>query len=416
MNAEIVNIGTELLLGHTINSDAAFIARELSALGIDLFHIEVVGDNASRLEYILKTALSRSDIVITSGGLGPTDDDLTREVVSRVMGKNLVKDEKSLLKLREYFGARPIGENQYRQVLVPEGAHVFYNEAGTAPGFAVSYGGKCVISLPGPPNELVSMLEKGVRPWLANFCSGSIWSTLIKTYGIGEGIAAEKLGTLLESDNPTAATYAADGEMFVKVTAKAENKAEAKSLAEPLIQEITHTLGDVVYGRDVPSLEYVAVTELIQRKMKVATAESCTGGMLAQRITDIPGSSQVFGLGFVTYSNEAKSSLLNVPEELLLKYGAVSSQVAISMAMNVRKIANADIGAGITGIAGPGGGTPEKPVGLVYIAIAFENDYRLIRLEPHGMYIGRNFIRRKASSTALDMIRRLLLGLPAAAY
>lgn len=413
MDAEIIGVGTELLLGHTINSDAAYVARELANLGINVFHSQVVGDNPKRLENSLREALSRSDIVITTGGLGPTADDLTKETVALVAGVPLVQDAASTAQLNEYFGQREMTANQKKQTMFPAGATIFPNPNGTAPGCAVPCGdGKFIIMLPGPPRELLPMLEKSVRPFLCQLGNYAIYSGIIRIFGTGEGKVAQILGSLLDSSNPTAATYAGEGELFVRVSARAENYEQAKKLVQPLIATICVKLGSVVYGIDVPSLEDVVVKELEKTVQTIATAESCTGGLLAKRLTDVSGASNVFEMGLITYANRVKSQLLDVPKEVLESVGAVSPEVARYMAENVRKLANSDFGVGITGIAGPSGGSPQKPVGLVYICVANEQNTYMRIMQPEGRYLGRQWVRQRAASHALDMVRRLLCGLP----
>lgn len=411
--AEIISVGTELLLGHTVNTDAAWLARSLSALGIDLLHCSVVGDNPERLEAALVQALARSELVITTGGLGPTDDDLTKAVVARVVGRPLVEYPDCLASLREYFGERPMTENQLRQAWLPEGATVFANPNGTAPGCAVPAGsGRFVILLPGPPRELVPMLEASLTPFLAPMAGGSIASFMVRTFGIGEGAAATILADLLGGSNPTAATYAADGEMFVRVTAKATSRQAAEDLARPLLDSVCKRLGDHVYGINVDNLEQVVVQTLIERGQTLATAESCTGGLLARKITDVPGASEVFGTGLVTYANSAKMALLQVDPDILATRGAVSVEVARQMAENVRRLGQSDYGIGITGIAGPGGGSADKPVGLVHIGLATSQGTIIHTMRPRGRYLGREWTRNRAAGTALDLLRRLLEGKP----
>lgn len=413
MKAEIISVGTELLLGHTVNTDAAHVARELAAFGIDLEHVQTVGDNASRLEAALREALSRCSLVVCTGGLGPTDDDLTKETVARVAGRPLVEDAQSLARLREYFGTRPMGENQLKQAFLPAGAEVFANSVGTAPGCAVPVGrDKFVLLLPGPPSELLPMLERSVRPFLARRTGAVIVSAMIRTFGIGEGAAAERIRDLMQGRNPTAATYATEGEMFVRVTAKARDEAEARALAGPLVRAVCSRLGDVVYGVDVPSLEAVVVRGLAAAGLRLVSAESCTGGLLAKRITDQAGASAVFETGLVTYANAAKTRLLGVPEAVLAAHGAVSPETAALMAEGARLRQGGDLGIGITGIAGPDGGTPEKPVGLVYIALSAPDGVWLRVMHPQGRYLGRGWTRQRAASHALDMVRRRLAGLP----
>ena len=256
MKAEIIAVGTELLLGHTINTDAAHVARALSALGVDLHHACVVGDNAARLEACLRAALQRSDLVITTGGLGPTGDDLTKETVARVLGLPLEEHADSLRRLREYFGDRPVGENQYKQAWLPRGSHAFANSVGTAPGCAVpAEGHKLVILLPGPPSELLPMLHDGVVPWLARKTGACIQSSMVRTFALGEGDAELRLRDLTGGANPTVATYATDGEMFVRITAKAATAGEAAALVAPVREDVCRRLGDHVYGVDVENLE-----------------------------------------------------------------------------------------------------------------------------------------------------------------
>lgn len=413
MKAEIIAVGTELLLGHTINSDAAHVARMLAELGIDVFGSCVVGDNAERLEKALREGLRQSDILVTTGGLGPTDDDLTKETVARVAGTPLEEDPESLARLREYFGSRPMGANQRKQALLPRGCTVFANAVGTAPGCAVETGdGKLIVMLPGPPSELLPMLRDGVKPFFARRARGAIQSHMVRTFALGEGDGALLLADLTPKANPSVATYASDTEMFVRVTAKGESPEEAAALAAPTLEEVRRRLGDRVYGVDAPDLQTVVVAELRRRGQTLATAESCTGGLLAARITDVPGASAVFQAGVVTYANEAKTRLLGVPPELLARVGAVSPEVARHMAEGVRRRHGVDWGVGITGIAGPGGGSPEKPVGLVYIALSGAEETWLRVMRPTGRVMPRAWTRSRAAGHALDMLRRALQGLP----
>ena len=365
MKAEIISVGTELLLGHTINTDAAHVARALSSLGIDLHHACVVGDNAARLEECLRAALQRSDLVITTGGLGPTNDDLTKETVARVLGLPLEEDADSLRRLREYFSDRPVGENQYKQAWLPRGSHALANSVGTAPGCAApAEGGKLVILLPGPPSELLPMLHDEVVPWLARKTGACIHSSMVRTFALGEGDAELRLRDMTGAANPTVATYATDGEMFVRITAKAATAEEAAQLVAPVRDAVCRRLGEHVYGVDVENLESVVVPLLLQRGETLTTAESCTGGLLAKRITDVAGASSVFHQGVVTYANEAKTRLLGVPEELLASVGAVSPEVARCMAEQACTRYGSTWGVGISGIAGPGGATATRGPGL----------------------------------------------------
>ncbi|MCY1713321.1 competence/damage-inducible protein A [Caproiciproducens galactitolivorans] len=412
MNAEIISVGTELLLGHTINTDASYVARELSAIGVNLLFASVVGDNVDRLKEALEIAYKRSDVVITTGGLGPTGDDLTKETIARSAGKPLVMHPESMDRIINYFKGRVVGESQKKQAYLPEGCTVFPNDWGTAPGCGFKTDtGKTVVMLPGPPSELIPMLKNYAVPYLTKDDSAVIASRIVRVFGLGEGYVAELIPDLTDGTNPTAATYAKDGEMFVRVTARAENESRAAELCEPVMEELKKRLGDYIYGIDVESLEEAVVQELKKQHRTLATAESCTGGLLSKRITDNPGASEVFHMGVVTYANEIKTLLLDVPEETLKQYGAVSEQTARAMAEGVRKKSGSDLGVGITGIAGPDGGTPEKPVGLVYIALS-DREHTWVRKMPGtGTAKGREYFRTLAASNALDMVRRRLNGL-----
>ncbi len=414
MQAEIIGVGTELLLGHTVNTDAAFLARELAALGVDLCHTSVVGDNPGRLAEELGRALSRSDVVITTGGLGPTDDDLTKSTAAAVLGKKLVLHEDIAAGLRDFFQGRDMGPNQLSQARFPEGAVILPNPRGTAPGCAVpTENGGLVVLLPGPPGELEPMFRDSVLPLLRARTSACLVSRIVRTFGQGEGDAALRLRDLCAGSNPTVATYLGPhAEVYVRVTAKAATESQAAAMADATVGEVRRILGDAVYGVDVPGLEDMVVRELTARGLEVATAESCTGGLLAKRITDIPGSSAVFRTGLVTYANETKTKLLGVPEDLLARKGAVSPEVARAMAEGVRKLSGADFGIGITGVAGPGGGSREKPVGLVWIALSTEEECFLRRLQPLGSNPPRSRVRERSAGCALDMLRRKLAGLP----
>ena len=379
-------MGTELLLGHTVNTDTTIIARELSALGIDLLFSCTVGDNAERLRAALREALSRSDVVITTGGLGPTGDDLTKETIAEAAGVELVLHEESRQRIETYFKGRYCGENQYKQAMLPKGCTVFPNDAGHGAGLRLGDGhGQGGHHAARPPSEMELMLKRYAVPYLAQREQAIIVSRMVRVFGIGEGAAEEKIRDLTEGANPTAATYAKENEMFVRITAKAATEQEAAALCEPVVREVCVRLGEFVYGVDVESLEEVVVHGLQEKGLHLATAESCTGGLVAKRLTDVPGASEVFEMGAVTYSNDVKSMLLGVPEELFPAYGAVSEPVAARpWPKACGKKAGASLGLGITGLAGPGGGTPEKPVGLVYMALSDGTHTWVRRMDPAG--------------------------------
>ena len=413
MKAEIISGGTELLLGKTVNTDTTIIALELSRIGIDLLHACTVGDNPQRLKEAIDLALSRSDILITTGGLGPTADDLTKETLAKAAGKKLVLHKESFLRLQKQFPSLAMTPDQEKQAWLPEGAYVLLNDNGTAPGCAFeTEDGKLIMMFPGPPSELEPMLKNYAVPYLLKDTSEVIVSHNVHVFGKGEGPVANMIADLLESSNPTVAPYAKEGEMFVRVTAKAENEKAADEMCAPIIEEIKSRAGNFVYGVDCDSLEKLVVNLLNEQHKTIATAESCTGGLLAKRITDISGSSAVFETGCVTYANKTKEMLLGVPHETLEAHGAVSYETAKAMAEGIVKLSGADIGVGITGIAGPGGGTPEKPVGLVYIGISDGKNTYVKARKPFSRLKNREWHRHVSASDALDMVRRYLTGLP----
>lgn len=413
MNAEIISVGTELLLGQVVNTDAAIVARELSALGLNLHFSSVVGDNAERLKTAIHSALERCDLLILTGGLGPTQDDLTKETAAQAAGKSLVLHEESLKRIENYFNEKKVSENQKKQAMLPEGCTVFQNNNGTAPGCAFSTEkGNTIIMLPGPPSELEPMLKESVVPYLQRKQDSIIVSHNVHIFGKGEAIVSQIMQDWIDNSNPSVAPYAKEGECYLRVTAKAASEEEAHQLCQPAIEAIQERIGDYIYAVDVESLEELVVKTLKEKGMKIACAESCTGGLLAKRITDVSGSSSVFEMGCVTYSNEVKEKLLGVSHDLLSQYGAVSEPVAKAMAEGVLRLSGADIGIGITGIAGPEGGTAEKPVGLVYISLSDGKNTWVSRRNPIGRTKTRAWHRHCSASQALDMVRRYLQNLP----
>lgn len=413
MNAEIISVGTELLLGQVVNTDTAIVAQELSALGINLLYSAVVGDNVERLRHAVDTAISRSELLIMTGGLGPTTDDLTKETTAACAGKKLVLHQPSLERIQNYFNEKHVSENQEKQAWLPEGCTVFQNDNGTAPGCAFQAQSGCtVIMLPGPPSELEPMLKNYVVPFLKKGQEHVIVSHNVHIYGRGEAPVAQLLDDLMNGENPTLAPYAKEGECYMRVTAKAPTVEEADEMCRPLIEEIRRRVGDFVYSVDVESLEELVVGELAAQGKTLATAESCTGGLLSKRITDVAGASAVFHMGVMTYANQAKEDLLGVSHETLERWGAVSSQTAREMAQGIVRRSQADLGIGITGIAGPDGGTAEKPVGLIYIALSDGECTWVTKRHPIGRTKSRAWHRHCAASQALDMVRRYLEGLP----
>ena len=410
MRTEIIAVGTELLLGEIVNTDAPMIAQGLAELGIGVYFQTVCGDNPDRLKSVLEVAKQRADLIITTGGLGPTADDLTKETIAAAFGKGLVRDEESMARLREHFEGRTMTKNNEKQADVPEGCTVFQNDWGTAPACAFEGEGCLVIMLPGPPRECTPLFREKVMPFLEKRRGGALCSRYVKVFGMGESEMASRLSRQMDTwENPTAAPYAKEGECLVRITAMGKNKEEAFAMTEPAVREVRQVLGDVVYGVDVDSLEQVVVQEMTARGLTLATAESCTGGLMGKRITDVPGASACYLGGVVSYHNEVKENLLGVRHETLMTKGAVSEDTACQMAQGVRKALGANIGISTTGVAGPGGGTPEKPVGLIYVGISTKDKTWAVRiLRPRQ---SRENLRRLASSTAFDLVRRHLEGL-----
>ena len=406
MNCEIICVGTELLLGDILNTNAQYLARELAALGIGVHHQQVVGDNPQRMRECMLRALNESDMIILSGGLGPTADDLTKEICCEVMGEKLVLDEDILEGIRSYFVSRgrQMADNNKKQAYVPENGIVFRNRNGTAPGCGIEKDGKLAIMLPGPPRELKAMFEKEVMPYLAKKTGGIILSKQVRTFGIGESNMAAAVEDLLDGENPTVAPYAKDGEALLRVTARADSKEKALAMCDETIEIIRERIGEYIYGIDAASLEEKAVELLLAHGKKLALAESCTGGYIAKRITDISGSSAVFECGVVSYSNEVKINLLGVNPETIEKYTEVSEQTAAEMAEGVRRLSGADFALSVTGIAGPGGGSEDKPVGLSYIGFACEDGTTVKELRTGKKENSRDYNRYVTASTALYML------------
>ena len=402
---EILSVGTEILLGDILNTNSKYLSTELAKLGISVLRHTTVGDNRERLAAALKTALDRSDIVIATGGLGPTADDITRDVCCEVMGFELVLDSAIADGIKNYFASKgyEMPESNLRQAYVPVGGTVFENSKGTAPGLGLKKDGKCVVILPGPPYEMAPMYEESVIPYLSEYSDGAIVSHTVRTMGIGESAMAEICADLLDNENPTVAPYAKKGEALLRVTAKAENKAEAEKLCSPVIEEIKRRLGSYVYGIDSGSIEERVVELLKKKGMKIATAESCTAGYIPKRLTDIAGASSVFEFGAVTYSNEMKNKILGVKTVTLEKYGAVSEQTAREMAAGIRRVTGADIGISVTGIAGPGSDGTNKPVGLCFIALDAEDKKMCEKIETGKN--DREYNRYVTASRALNLAR-----------
>lgn len=415
MIAEIIAVGTEILLGDIVNTNAQFLSEELAMLGITVHYQTVVGDNPGRLEQVIQQARGRSDLLIFSGGLGPTEDDLTKQTVAKIYGDTLQFDEEELKKIETFFAnwGRTMPENNKRQAYVPQKGFKIPNENGTAPGMVFedsAQQGKYAVLLPGPPREQKPMFLQTVKPWLAAMSEQVLYSLTLRVMGVGESHLQEQLGPLLENENPTAALYAKTSEVAIRITAREKTTKQAQVLCEEYAKQFYEILGDCIYTQTENSLQEVVVHTLAKTGTSVATAESCTGGMLSAHLTQVAGASEVFSYGVCTYANQAKETLLQVKQETLEQYGAVSSETAAEMALGIRNLAKSSFGISITGIAGPDGGTKEKPVGLVYLAITDGAKTYVQRLVITGR--PRTTVRAGAVQNALELIRRMTLGLP----
>lgn len=415
-NAQILCVGTELLLGDIVNTNAAFLSAQLAELGISVYKHICVGDNPERLSRALRDALSETDLIITSGGLGPTYDDLTKETIAAALGLELELHSPSLDRIKSYFErtGREMTPNNVKQAMIPHGATVFPNNNGTAPAMA-AFGGennsKTVIMLPGPPNELIPLFHEQVKPFLMSHTDAVIDSVNIHFFGIGESALEEQIKDLMiNATNPSIAPYCKSGEVRIRVTAKAETHVKAKEMCDACVETIKQSsVGKFIYGIDTKTLENTLVLALRESGKTFACAESCTGGLIAKRITDISGCSDVFLGGCVTYANSVKQNILGVRAETLASFGAVSEQTALEMAEGVRKQTGADIGVSTTGIAGPSGGTPEKPVGTVFVAISAKDYHKCIKLTLSSMK-SREYIREVSASNAMHLALSYLNG------
>lgn len=412
--AELIAVGTELLLGNIANTDAQMISEGLSALGINVYYHTVVGDNPARLRSAVEIAKKRADIIITTGGLGPTCDDLTKQTLAESFGLPLDFDQASADRIAAFFQrlhpARPMTENNLQQAMLPRGCTIFSNDWGTAPGCAFEAEGVRVLMLPGPPRECRAMFTHRALPYLRSLADGTIVSRTLKIFGMGESAVESLLRERMNAmTNPTLAPYAKEGEVELRITAKAPTDGEARALIAPVEAELRQLLGDLVYGVDIHSMEEAAFALMEAQGLTLGTAESCTGGLIAKRITDLPGASAVLKGGIVSYTNEVKHGVLGVPQELLDQYGAVSVEVARAMAQGARRVLGCDLAVSTTGVAGPDPDDRGNPVGLVYVALAGP-DFCHVRTVHLGS--GRERVRNLAANHAFDLVRRYLSGLP----
>lgn len=406
MNAELLSVGTELLLGEILNTNAQYLSTELAKLGISVYYQTTVGDNPARLTNAVKLALERSDMVILTGGLGPTADDLTKETVAEYFGLRLIRDERSEQRIKDYFKriqATTVPSN-FKQADMPEGCIILDNNNGTAPGGIIEKDGKIAVFLPGPPFEMKAMYEESVYPYLREKCPEQLYSREIQTFGIGESRLEDMLMPIMANQtDPTIAPYAKESGVMLRLTTMAKTQEEADYRFNPVEAEIERIAGDIIFGYGDEQLQDAVYKLLKEKNLKIATAESCTGGMLGEYLTSVPGISDFYEMGAVTYSNDVKEKLLGVSHDTLLKYGAVSEQTAMEMASGILKASGADIGIGITGIAGPGGGTDKKPVGLVYVGLA--DSKGTVTFKELHLTGNRERVRRITVKNALNMVR-----------
>lgn len=409
MDAEIIAVGSELLTSNRQETNSLYLTQKLNALGIEVRFKTIVGDNAEHLAQVFRAALGRSRLIFLTGGLGPTEDDLNRQVVAEVLGRPLHEVPEIRRRIEERFArfGRTMSENNARQALVPEGAEWLENKLGTAPGLWISHQSVAVVLLPGPPKELEAMFEATCAPRLASLATGEcLRSRVYKTVGLAESEVDQRIAPLYKNyQNPRTTILATPGVIEIHLQARATNDVEANELLDQLGDRIEAALGEYVFSSGGESLEEVVGMYLVMRQKTVAVAESCTGGLLSERLTRVPGSSNYFLGGMVCYSNELKATLAGVPADLIAEHGAVSLAVAQAMAEGVRKRTGASLGIGITGVAGPGGGTPEKPVGLVFIALADENGTQIREFRFPG---DRERVRHWATQLALEAVRRRL--------
>ena len=412
MKVAIIAVGTELLFGQTVNTNAVYLSRELNLMGFDVMYHHTVGDNPARLVEMLDVAYKDCDMVITTGGLGPTQDDLTKEILNDYFGDELVLHEPSMESMKERFEklGRKMTDNNIKQAYMPSRSHVFRNDQGTAPGCALEKDGKYAICLPGPPREMTAMFESYVRPYLYGKTDGSMCYRLIRTFGIGESDLETRLMDIIDGQtDPTLATYAKEGECYLRIASKRADAAEAESAVEGMLADVKARIGEFIYDCDNRDLWDVVGEKLMAKNITISSAESCTGGMFAEKLTSVPGISAVFGRSFVTYSNEAKEEILGVKKETLEKHGAVSEETAMEMAKGLRKVSGSRICVSVTGVAGPDGGTPEKPVGLVFIGAVCDDKEVCRKVQMRN--ISRQWNRNFSMLHMFDVVNRLIDGI-----
>lgn len=374
MKTAILSVGTEILFGQIVNTNTVYLSQQMNMLGFDVMYHYTVGDNPKRVEEMIDLAFQDCDLILTTGGLGPTQDDLTKEVACKALDDTLVMMDDVLEEITKYFKTlgREMTENNKKQAIMPSRATVFHNDAGTAPGFALEKDGKYIICMPGPPREMKRMFQKSVVPFLQSMIDGALYYRQIRFFGIGESMLETQLLDLIDNQtDPTLATYAKEGECSLRIASKRDTEEEAEHAVDEMLEKVKERVGHYIYSCDNEELAQVVADRLMEQGLTLSSAESCTGGMFASTMTDIPGISQCFDRGLVTYSNQAKMEELGVSAGTLEKFGAVSEETALEMVEGLKRVSGSDVCISVTGIAGPGGGSEEKPVGLVYIGFSY---------------------------------------------
>ena len=374
MKTAILSVGTEILFGQIVNTNTVYLSQQMNMLGFDVMYHYTVGDNPKRVEEMIDLAFQDCDLILTTGGLGPTQDDLTKEVACKALDDTLVMMDDVLEEITKYFKTlgREMTENNKKQAIMPSRATVFHNDAGTAPGFALEKDGKHIICMPGPPREMKRMFQKSVVPFLQSMIDGALYYRQIRFFGIGESMLETQLLDLIDNQtDPTLATYAKEGECSLRIASKRDTEEEAEHAVDEMLEMVKERVGHYIYSCDDEELAQVVADRLMEQGLTLSSAESCTGGMFASTMTDIPGISQCFDRGLVTYSNQAKMEELGVSAGTLEKFGAVSEETALEMVEGLKRVSGSDVCISVTGIAGPGGGSEEKPVGLVYIGFSY---------------------------------------------
>lgn len=374
MKTAILSVGTEILFGQIVNTNTVYLSQQMNMLGFDVMYHYTVGDNPKRVEEMIDLAFQDCDLILTTGGLGPTQDDLTKEVACKALDDTLVMMDDVLEEITKYFKTlgREMTENNKKQAIMPSRATVFHNDAGTAPGFALEKDGKYIICMPGPPREMKRMFQKSVVPFLQSMIDGALYYRQIRFFGIGESMLETQLLDLIDNQtDPTLATYAKEGECSLRIASKRATEEDAEHAVDEMLEKVKERVGHHIYSCDDEELAQVVADRLMEQGLTLSSAESCTGGMFASTMTDIPGISQCFDRGLVTYSNQAKMEELGVSAGTLEKFGAVSEETALEMVEGLKRVSGSDVCISVTGIAGPGGGSEEKPVGLVYIGFSY---------------------------------------------